>query len=243
MQAQKQTKIMFYAFQNDRKKFFIPGNNNRFGPLFYDYVMIDSGCTTFLLPFPESIPFDEFEKMFLNDFWMIDYSVGTGALHAPILKIKQDELLEQPPFEIVLDKSLAKLTTKYLRFHLSFDATNTLLSSSSNKLDPCDLKKMEDFISAVRVLRKEFPKNDLIGKKRSYVLLGQTFFKKYYMIQARFVTFFINPINFDWEKLKPLDQEFGKERKNFFDENKNFEELEDADHEGDEYIKKIDYDD
>ena len=95
------------------------------------------------------MPFDEFEKMFLKDFWTIDYSVGKGILHAPILKIKQNVLLEQPPFEIMLDKSQAKLETKYLRFHLSFNATNTLFSSSSKKLESCDRKKMEDFISAV----------------------------------------------------------------------------------------------
>ena len=62
------------------------------------------------------------------------------------------------------------------------------------------------------------------------------------MIQARKVTFFINPINFEWEKLEPMNEEFGTERKMFFDQNKSFEELEDEDHEGDEYMRKIDYD-
>ena len=66
-----------------------------------------------------------------------------------MLQFSQNVLLEQPPFEIVLDKSQAKLETKYLRFHLSFNATNTLFSSSSKKLESCDRKKMEDFISAV----------------------------------------------------------------------------------------------
>ena len=81
MQAQKQTKIFFYAFQNDRKHFFLPGTNNRFGPLIYDYVMIDSGCATFLLPFPENIPFDEFEKMFLKDFWTMERNIACSNSH------------------------------------------------------------------------------------------------------------------------------------------------------------------
>ena len=158
--------VLCFAARNRRGRFYIPVTNNDFGGILVDHVLLDSGCSTLLLPFPLTAGFP---NVFCTSryFWTVSSSRGPGAIHSPVLKIKlrlggEFPLTlankEQPPLAI-------------LRFHIGSQAANMLLNTHHYRamLDANSVTKLNDFRGAL---------GDRTSPERTYALLGQSNFSR-----------------------------------------------------------------
>ena len=78
--------ILAVGLRNNRKRFFIPSNENSFAGISCNYVMADSGCNSLLLPF-HSDKADVLQFVGESFFWEIGWSKGTATLHSPTILI------------------------------------------------------------------------------------------------------------------------------------------------------------
>ena len=160
--------VFCFAARNRRGRFYIPLTTNSFGGLPVPHVLLDSGCSTLLLPFP-------LDRGFPQDFttpeyysWAVSSSQGTGAVHSPVLKIKRRMGGKFPC--ILAGKDQPRL--EMLRFHLGSQAANRLLDPAlgyRRLLDANSLTKLTDFISVLGARE---------SRERSYALLGQSYLRQ-----------------------------------------------------------------
>ncbi|KAG7357822.1 hypothetical protein IV203_014409 [Nitzschia inconspicua] len=143
MRESLQEKILAVALKNARARFFIPSTDNYFCGLKYDYVMIDSGCNSVLLPFPSSI--DELTQFHDEIFsWQVFCSQGTGAIHSPTLVISRIDGLAVGS---VLLAGRKVIELPFLRFHLGSQSAQTLVSLE--RLDEVESEKLRNFLSEI----------------------------------------------------------------------------------------------
>lgn len=158
--------VLCFAARNRRGRFYIPLTTNNFGGIAVNHVLLDSGCSTLLLPFPISTGFP---TAFLSARykWIVSSSRGTGAVHSPVLKIK---LRLGGEFPLTL-AGKDQPHIEFLRFHLGSEAVNQLLNNQGfrNMLDDSSINKLNDFRSAL---------GDMVSPERTYALLGQSYFSR-----------------------------------------------------------------
>lgn len=81
--------VVLIARRNKRTHYLLPTRDSTFCGVPCAHVMIDSGCNTILLPFPQASVRKEALGSFMNDDfeWTIASSGSIGAIHSPVLKI------------------------------------------------------------------------------------------------------------------------------------------------------------
>ena len=163
-------KILAVALRNDKKRFFIPSGDNTFAGIRYEYVMVDSGCNSILLPFPTNLhdlqPFgsDQF-------FWEICWSNRVGVINSPTLLIYCPESNDDVGELWLAGRSVVQM--KALRFHLGKSSANQLLNARS--LADTEKAKLREFLHDL---------GDRDSDERSYVRLGQSVLTQVFALQA-----------------------------------------------------------
>lgn len=163
VEAYEHPHVLCFAARNRRGRFYIPCKRNSFGGVPVDYVLLDSGCSSLLLPYPLE---NGFPPELMNPalcHWVVSSSRGTGAVHSPVLKIKQH--IGRFPCTLA-DKEQPRL--EMLRFHLGSEACNRLLGAQNCRqmLNQICIDKLNDFLRQID--GREAP-------ERTYALLGQSY--------------------------------------------------------------------
>jgi hypothetical protein len=102
---------------------------NDFAGIPYDFVVVDSGCNSFLLPFKTQVLTMFQEQRFR---WSIQTSSSTGAIKSPTLVIKRHDGVSLGSLSLAGSDSLLDL--KWVRFHLGSESVQALLDSNNSKL-------------------------------------------------------------------------------------------------------------
>ena len=216
--------VFAVAAQNLKNRFYIPSKSNSFAGVSYDYVMIDSGCNSFLLPFKHEV-LDLFAgPSYQWKIWSSKGSTG-GGIHARTLLLK---ITRGGGTHAVGTMTLAGnenlMALPFLRFHLGSASVRSLLqNNNNNKLNPTDTQKLRDFLSAM---------GDTEAPERRHGLLGQIYLKTVLSLQLDGLLLMCDsterfPTRADLEIVErillPLRGDFPE-----------FDDLEDDDHDGDE---------
>ena len=70
--------VLAVAAMNNRSRLFIPGKENFFAGIRYEFVMIDNGCNSLLLPFPEpASQLEQFRDVLFS--WSVSHSRRTAV--------------------------------------------------------------------------------------------------------------------------------------------------------------------
>jgi hypothetical protein len=167
--------MALYALDNVRQRSFIPSTQNTFQGFPVKYVMLDSGCSSLLLPF-EPGQINNIAGWFphANYEYYIRAGGGVAALQAPVLCIKRRHGV--PPFNISLSQSFMPYNFTYgkpLRFTLCYEDALALVALSNPVNFPItDIGYVTSFINAVDVVRTALPAT-VIGERRRHALLGR----------------------------------------------------------------------
>jgi hypothetical protein len=161
--------VLCFAARNQRGRFYIPCNTNEFGGVHVDNVLLDSGYSTLLLPFPLATGFPTSFLETTRYKWRIVSSSrgGTGAVHFPVLNIL---IRIGTRFTCTLaDIHAPGLTMS--RFQLGSQAANQLLNTPNLRrmLDENCATKLNDFMTQL---------GDRSAPERTYALLGQSYFSQ-----------------------------------------------------------------
>jgi len=168
---------LFLAYATDHHRYFIPSKVNVFGGLKIDVAMLDSGCSTILLPICSSQQITEMSTLFpLQRFnWQIGGSKGVGALHSPTLMIKPLPQETKQTITVSLGQDVFTNTFElpFLRFHVCYDDAKQL--NSIDRVIGKDI--LQKFISTVENLQKVCPSIS-IAERRTHALVGQAILRQ-----------------------------------------------------------------
>ena len=156
--------VLCFGARNHRGRFYIPCTTNQFGGLPVAHVLLDSGCSSLLLPFPLKRGFPE--GLLLPEIykWSVSSSRGTGAIHSPVLKITM-RLGGRFPCTLA---GKEQPSLPFLRIHVGSAAARQLLSNQNVRrlLDGGCINKLNDFLGQL---------GDRQSPERTYALLGQSY--------------------------------------------------------------------
>jgi hypothetical protein len=116
--------VLAIASRNRKRRFFVPSVNNTFCGILDAQVMIDSGCNSFLLPFPEN-PNDLTALEGEEYTWSIFSSSGTAAISSLTLRIER--LDDQPVGLMQLAFATVPVDMPFVRFHLGSASATSLV--------------------------------------------------------------------------------------------------------------------
>jgi hypothetical protein len=140
--------VLYFAARNRWGRSYIPCNKqNSFGGVPVDNVLLDSACSSLLLPYPFENGFPpQLMDLALCNGVLVSSSRGTGAVHSPVLKIKK--YIGGFPCTLA-DKEQSLLNL--LRFHLGSEACNRRLSAPNCRrmLDQRFIDKLNDFLGQI----------------------------------------------------------------------------------------------
>jgi hypothetical protein len=158
--------VLCFAARNRRGRFYIPCKQNSFGGVHVDNGLVDSGCSSLLLPFPLSDGFPpELSTVELCQ-WTVSSSRGTGALHSPVLKIKK---CWSAGFRCTLADKEQPRELNLLRIHLGRQACERILAEyTTTMLDQACIEQLTEFLRQIQLGGHTAP-------ERSYALLGQSY--------------------------------------------------------------------
>ena len=162
--------ILAVALKNARARFFIPSTDNSFCGIKYDFVMIDSGCNSMLLPFPSNAnDLRRFEEDIYT--WQIYWPRGTGAVHSPTLVISRIDGLA------VGNAVLAGWQVIELPFpQFQLGSLSAQAMVAHERLDEDESAKLDAFLLQ--------PGPNHVSPERQHVLIGQTVLSKTHSLQA-----------------------------------------------------------
>ncbi|CAB9528072.1 expressed unknown protein [Seminavis robusta] len=222
--------VIGLAYRNRKHRFFVPATSNNFAGIPFSFVMVDSGCNSFLLPFPQrekddgtfEIDMGALEPFLGHQFrWSISGSSGTGAVGSKTLRIEnRNNSVSVGSMQLACS---SPVPLDYLRFHLGSEAANALKNHA--KVLPDHRQALQDFLTAL---------NGQVSKERKHVLLGQYYLDQVCCIQRGSVMFMVDrdirdPINI--AQVANQCDEFAYPLVGNFD---GFDDLEDEDHDGDD---------
>lgn len=224
--------VLAVAARNKRNRFFIPDTNNSFGGISFDYVMMDSGCSSILLPFP---PDPTVLEAFSGEQyrWQISFSRGAGAVGSLVLKIQPHAQEIGGTFSIELAGKAQPFKFPFLRIHLGSAAVTALLPNP--KLGINNRGRLQTFL-------------DQLGgheaKERRHVLLGQLYFQSVFFSAQVGGVIVALPLTCE-NITKSLMFQCSETALTLAESVEGFDDLEDDDHDGDdeEYRFSWDWDD
>lgn len=197
--------------KNAKKRFFVPSSDNVFGAIRFARVMIDSGCSTLLLPYPGR---DILQSLAGNEYlWRVGKSSGVGPVYTVVLMIKHYEHDSVGNIKLA---GLPVMPLPFYRIHLKPAEASEVLAM--NKLQGQSLTMTQEYAAA------NYPG---ANKPRHHVLLGQTVLDHYISVQHRnaFVMCTTMPSNNDMMRVHQLVNNLAKPP--------GFDMYEDDDHDGD----------
>lgn len=135
-------------------------------------IMLDSGCSSCLFPFPSYVNAAEMRWSFppTRFRWSVSLSVGTNAKHCPVLKI---EGRLRANFTIVLNGKSQPVNLSYMRFHLGSNSAAAVCK---------DLLQQSDVDSLCAFVRHH--SGDAAVPERRHVLLGQSYCDQVFSAQV-----------------------------------------------------------
>ncbi|CAF1644660.1 unnamed protein product, partial [Didymodactylos carnosus] len=193
--------IALCGVENKHKKFIIPSKLNNFGGINIQLCGFDNGCTTFLLPLPDSLN-DLYTLFPSKDFlWSIGVSKGVDIVNTRALTIKPYH--GHIDCKLAQDIHLAQQTIDYLRFVIHPDDINNLLQLHPSPFDAGEYCKLVDYHCSIIKIDQQY-----ISKKRTSALIGRLLTDKYLCIKLFQMLLFIDPEIFkvDQYSLKELEK-------------------------------------
>jgi hypothetical protein len=240
--------VLFFACANKKKRYFLPTKENYFGRVKIEYMMVDSGCNSFLLPLKEN-QIEELVSKFKpdNSTWSISMggSNGVAAVKNITLTIHQKPL--RIDVKLCLNKTEDKLDmyeteVDFLRFHLCYkDVTDikNYYDKKEIKLDEESYKRLGQYLSVVTNINSV----NSLSKRRKHGLIGQTFLNdpNIMCIQSQDVYIVMKTPRNDkqWASLNKIIREYIARseilvHKSF--ESNEFDDLENEDHDAEDSI-------
>jgi hypothetical protein len=227
------TSVRAFASRNRKNRYFIPSTNNSVAGISYGKLMVDSGCSSVLLPFPDG-GVQVIERKFspTRHEFTISSSKGTGAIHSLVLKIKSKM---SQGFSIVLNGQLQPVSLPFLRFHLGSSAATEL--EQVDWLDQNCKNELHSFIQSL---------NGLEAMERQHVLVGQSYISQMFSAQLGDIMIFMNKdtwLNYA-ANLPDLIATFHDIARPMVERYDGFHDLEDEDHDagGDEEDVRLSWD-
>jgi hypothetical protein len=203
--------ILGFAVRNHRDRFLVPSSQNLFGGILTEYVLIDSGSNSSLLPLPTT-PEKNFDvrhliKNFPHDkyVWSIGTVRGVGLLNDTTLHIKPKQFNNLPSFKIKcslhMDIKSLDFELPYVRFSLDKQSIKILSETTEIPFADVDEEILANTLSFLNEFENHFPMM-INNKKRDYCLLGQHFLTNICSLQLNDVIIFIDKNKLQ-EKLFP----------------------------------------
>lgn len=204
------------AMRNAKMRYFVPSTANYFAGEKYEYVMVDNGCNSFLLPYRTALA-----ARFTGDQyrWVVSSSKGTGALKSPTLIIMHHTNAEAVLGTMQLAGNEI-LPLKKLRFHLGSESARALVNHQ--KLSSYHKGKLREFLGRLG--------DSVVSPEREHALLGQYYLQQVISVQVANMFMMCDgvfPTAQDFETVRDLVEPM---REQF----PGFDELEDEDHDGDD---------
>jgi hypothetical protein len=221
------SEILFVARRNRKNRFYLHSKENYFGDIKFEYVMIDTGCNSFLLPLKEGQIIEIARKYNKNNsIWSFVTSRNVNS-DSIVLNIESKDLLAKFYIEDQEDNKIySKIAITKLRFHLCKD-------------DIIEIKNLFDIRSIV-LTNHNIDHNNIKTTRRKHALLGQSIIKdRHLLIQYENLCLLINTSdnNNVWNRIEDIIIKYnivsGKSKEDSF-EYKEFDALEDEDHDIDD---------
>ena len=196
-----------------------------------NHVLLDSGRSALLLPFPLSTGFPASFLTSTRYRWIVSSSRGTGAIHAPVLKIKL-RLGREFPLTLA---GKAQPPIGMLRFHIGSEAVNQLLNNQGYRsmLDARSINKLTDFLSAL---------GDRVSPERTYALLGQSYFSRVMYCQLGDVALALAKEYDGRDNVVEIMANYERKLETLVDAFEGFHDLEDDDGDEDEEEYRLSWD-
>ncbi|CAF3700977.1 unnamed protein product [Rotaria sp. Silwood1] len=207
--------ILGFAVKNNRDRFLIPSNQNSYNDIQIEYILIDSGSNSSLLPLPmtpektfdiyrliQNFPFDRYTESF-------GAAHGIDPIHDTTLNIKplEDNGLSSTKIKCSLhsDSNKLELELPYIRFSLDRQSMKILAETDIVPFSETDketkkdaLKFLDDFINYFSLM--------VNNKKRDYCFLGQQFLRNVGSIQLNEVIIFIDKQKLQEKLFPPINK-------------------------------------
>lgn len=121
------SQIIFFAKKNRKQTYLLTSNDNFFAGIRIPWVMVDTGCSSLLLPLADG----DLNSLVSNfsppaHSWRIGGSVGVGVLNSLTLILRHTT--PDTDFKIRLRDN--ELKSPYLRFHLCYEDAKVAIFSS-----------------------------------------------------------------------------------------------------------------
>lgn len=190
--------------------------------------MMDSGCSSILLPFPaDATVLDAFSGEQYR--WQISFSRGTGAVGSLVLKIQPHAQEIAGSFTMTLSGKIQPFRLPFLRIHLGSAAVKALRTNP--KLGVDDRGRMQSFLD-------QLGENE--ANERQHGLLGQLYFQNVFSAQLGGV---IVCVSLDCESIpKSLMYSCANTALSLAESIEGFDDLEDEDHDGDDEDYRFSWD-
>ena len=196
--------IKFFAIKNYRNRLFLPSNDNLFGEMKYSRVLVDTGCSSILLPLHSTgdlstlmraYPPVRLTKAMTDYHWKIAFSSKVGG-SSLVLVIEKDPSSHCFPVSLMRDVLGTQVQTSLnrLRFSLSTEDIKTLLDRTfQNVFTALERKKLLQ-------INAEIP-------RRQHVLLGQDVLSKFSCIRHGKVAMYfdvqvMHDVKFGWLEVR-----------------------------------------
>jgi len=219
--------VIALAKRNKKHRFFLASKKNFIGPLQVPAIMVDSGCSTMLLPLAEGQLHNLASLFPATDYhWRITVSNGVGA-NSLCLYLTKDVGMVNVVLcgDLGLPKPPRPCEVRYFRFHLCTEDLEELLKITT-PLDPSQKSRITNFLA----------KNPNPTKRRKYALLGQGLLGNYSNIQHGVAFVVVDPASFSpanlWSVLADYEHFLTQLPGGTLPDG--FDDLEDDDHDGDD---------
>ena len=230
--AYEHPQVLCFAARNRRGRFYIPCTANSFGGVPVAHVLLDSGCSSLLLPFPLNSSFPQAFFLHARYKWTVSFLRGTGAIHSPVLKITM-HLGSGFPCTLA-GKEQPRLPM--LRLHVGSDAARQLLNTWNlrSMLDENYIHKLNDFLQQI---------GDRHSPERTYALLGQSYLSEVMYCQKGDVAItFSDDFIDESESIVDIMGRYHQKLEPLVDAFKGFHDLEDDDGDEDEEDYRLSWD-
>jgi len=224
----------FYFLRNSKNKFFVLNVENYLNGLKFEYLMLDTGCNTILLPIINIEILKSLKKYFPKGKWLITSSKGVGSENYNLNFYSNNQ------WDFIIGKNnnnIYLLNTNRLRFHLVYEDIKWLLSKNTNILLN---EKLLNLLRNRNICKYGF--DILKNKRKKHVLIGQMLIENKILIQHDDVIIINEKHNSNEDMLK-IYQKLNKYNslKIIIEDNnklKEFNDLEDVDNDCENYIIK-----
>ena len=170
---------------NARRHYACPSTHNSFGGYNVRHLILDTGCTTVLLPIPTNDHLQQLLALFNNDqhTWKVAASRNAGPVSSCTLVITR---VDNTWFTATMCQTTTPYTVQLpnLRFSVSYDDAMALRTASNTGILPLvGIPTLQEYIATLDGIRAALPALQ-VGTRRDYALIGQDMLQGRYMFQS-----------------------------------------------------------